>query len=436
MSTSIKRSRWRTGVSALVATGVLCAAGLVGASSASAADTSTVSVTSSTHWLGGTVHLSGQNWTNTAGTAGSVIGVKLDDGAVSRLPGDTVHANATIWQIVNVPASGVLDVDIELPTGQTTGHNGSTAAFEGDKTHKITLLTGSLLPGDELRSKSVQFTVLAQEPTGPTKPTTASVSLGAVTDGVLPITSSGFAEGTNLYTVKIDDGAKFNVPVSGNSDGSLALSSISLAQYGIGEGNHTLTVSWAADGSTLGGAQSFSVAGPTDPGAPSNQGVVIKAEVEPLNPADGALALSIPGATAGVTLVEGANAGDRRVFTGALPTVTVSDTRNANQAGAGGWSTSGQMGDLTSGGATIGAKYLGWTPKVLTAKTGLAAGSVVATGIGGGNGLSVASSLATATSAGRTGTAELGADLALEIPVDSAAGSYSGNLTVSLFATD
>ncbi len=38
--------------------------------------------------------------------------------------------------------------------------------------------------------------------------------------------------------------------------------------------------------------------------------------------------------------------------------------------------------------------------------------------------------------AGRSGSADLGADLDFQIPVDTAAGNYSGTLTVSLFATD
>ncbi len=448
-------SRWRRGVATLFATGALVAAGLVGATSASAADTATLTINTANPVLGGKLNISGDNWVNKDGSKGSVIGVKFDLGGISRLPDQLVNPNATVWEVIEIGADGKLNHDVQLPSGATSGANGSTPAFTAGA-HKLTLLTGTLGDNDEIRSKTLDFTVAASGPTdpgptdpGPTdpgtpaKPTSATVS-GAVNGASLGITSSGFTEGQNLYTVQIDDGAQFKVPANGNANGSLSVSEVSLSQYGIASGSHKLSVLWAADQSTLASADFTYTAdptdpgpGPTDPGQPGdgiNKGIVVTAEVAPLEPGDGALALSV--ASDRVSLTEGAAAGDRRTFTGALPTVTVSDSRTAAQAGTGGWTTSGQAGDFTYSDHTIPGKNLGWTPKVLTQKAGVTPGSAVTSGFGGGDGLSKSSSLATATSEGRSGSTDLGADLDFQIPVDSAAGSYSGTLTVSLFATD
>lgn len=151
---------------------------------------------------------------------------------------------------------------------------------------------------------------------------------------------------------------------------------------------------------------------------------------------DGALALTIADFGDAVALSEPENAGDRLRFTGALPQVTVSDSRTAAQAGLGGWAVSGQADAFTSTGQTVAASHLGWTPQVLSPRAGLTAGSAVTTALGGGTGLATPSRLASADAEGRWGSAELGAGLVLEVPVDTQPGTYTGMVTLSLFPVD
>ncbi|WP_211282122.1 alpha/beta hydrolase-fold protein [Diaminobutyricimonas aerilata] len=151
---------------------------------------------------------------------------------------------------------------------------------------------------------------------------------------------------------------------------------------------------------------------------------------------NGVLALTVADFGDGVTLSEPENAGDRLRFTGALPEVTVSDSRTAQQAGVGGWAVSGQADAFTSTGQTVGADHLGWTPQVLTPRPGLTAGAPVATVMSGGSGLDTPGRLASADREGRFGSAKLGAALSLEVPVDTQPGTYTGKITVSLFPVD
>ena len=151
---------------------------------------------------------------------------------------------------------------------------------------------------------------------------------------------------------------------------------------------------------------------------------------------NGVLALTVADFGDGVSLSAPENVGDRLRLTGALPEVTVSDSRTVRQAGLGGWAVTGHADDFTSAGQAIGADHLGWTPKVLTPRPGLVAGSVVPTSLDGGPGLETPAELASANAQGRFGTATLGADLRLEVPVDTQPGTYSGKILVSLFPVD
>jgi enterochelin esterase-like enzyme len=151
---------------------------------------------------------------------------------------------------------------------------------------------------------------------------------------------------------------------------------------------------------------------------------------------DGVLALTVADFGDAVALSEPENVGDRLRFTGALPQVTVTDSRTSEQAGPGGWAVSGQADAFTSAGQTVQADHLGWTPEVLTPRPGLTAGAAVATALGGGAGLAMPSQLASADAEGRWGSAALAAGLLLEVPVDTQPGTYTGMLTLSLFPVD
>jgi O-glycosyl hydrolase len=168
---------------------------------------------------------------------------------------------------------------------------------------------------------------------------------------------------------------------------------------------------------------------------PEGEGIPLEATVpEPTGP--GTLSLTVAEFGDGVQLVETANAGDRRRFEGALPEVSVTDSRNADQAGEGGWQVSGQSSDIEADAGLLGADHLGWSPAVLTPRAGLNAGSPASTALSGGIGLAAPAALASAAPEGRFGSATLGADLFLEVPVDTPPGDYRGTLTVSLFPID
>ncbi|HEV2343755.1 MAG TPA: substrate-binding domain-containing protein [Actinocrinis sp.] len=110
---------------------------------------------------------------------------------------------------------------------------------------------------------------------------------------------------------------------------------------------------------------------------------------------------------------------------GSLSPLTVTD----NRAGDPGWSVSAQAGDFSDGmGHSIAGLNLGWTPSVIdaTAAQTVTVGSPVAPGNGGG--LSTARTWATATG---LGTTHLGADVQLDVPTSTLAGTYTATLTVT-----
>jgi hypothetical protein len=126
-----------------------------------------------------------------------------------------------------------------------------------------------------------------------------------------------------------------------------------------------------------------------------------------------------------VSLGTAENKGAYLQATGQLKPVKVTDTRT-NQANA--WSVSGQVSDFTGG---LSGKYLGWTPKLIEAGTDAVVGSPVASGYVGGAGLSQSSLLGSAPDEHEQGTATLGADLDLRVPVETEPGTYSATLTLT-----
>lgn len=144
----------------------------------------------------------------------------------------------------------------------------------------------------------------------------------------------------------------------------------------------------------------------------------------------GSLVLSVQEGT--VDMGEQRNAGDRLRAYGSLPTVEVTDTRvNGN-----GWEVSGQSSDLLSDQTTIEADHLGWAPYVEGSSNGADPGSAAVSYMSGGAGLAAPQALGSGSAETRLGTTQLGADLELEVPVDSQAGTYKGALSVSLLPTD
>ncbi|WP_159501307.1 hypothetical protein [Microbacterium sp. 18062] len=115
---------------------------------------------------GAPIRLSGSGWTTLAGDAGSVIAVRLSgaDGLISTKHEVThpvtgaVQANKTIYGIVQASAAGEWELEIPFPTID----DASEAWAPGD-TRTITLLTGSLLTGDVVRSAPAPVTVAASD---------------------------------------------------------------------------------------------------------------------------------------------------------------------------------------------------------------------------------------------------------------------------------
>jgi len=122
---------------------------------------------------------------------------------------------------------------------------------------------------------------------------------------------------------------------------------------------------------------------------------------------------------------------DRYVSEGAITGITVTDTRQD----APGWNASGRVRGLVSiGGGTLDGRYLGWTPTVVSTSTGATAtpGEPVAPGFATGTGLKSWTPLASAPAGASLGTTVLGADLRIEAPLATKAGTYTGVVLITV----
>ncbi|MET0302937.1 MAG: alkaline phosphatase [Microbacteriaceae bacterium] len=149
-------------------------------------------------------------------------------------------------------------------------------------------------------------------------------------------------------------------------------------------------------------------------------------------PGEGALSLAVTGLDGSVAF----DATDSAALAATLPEIAVTDTRTEVDARGKGWTVSGQASEFFAGNRTIGAEYLGWTPRVLESAGGAAAGSTVETAIDGGDGLAQPAVLAASDRTTRIGQTTVDAELALTPPADAAAGNYGSTITVTLFAQD
>ncbi|GAA1829554.1 hypothetical protein [Agromyces salentinus] len=157
----------------------------------------------------------------------------------------------------------------------------------------------------------------------------------------------------------------------------------------------------------------------------------------------GVLAMTV--ASASTALVETGSTETVRQFTGTLPTVTITDTRTADEIPEGAaWyvlgSSSGFAGD--AGQAEIGAGHLGWAPRLLDGgDLGLVSeGDPVDTVMDEGSsdpfGLVDQELFASAWESSEVapeGQWTANADLFLRTPVTVAPGNYAAILTLSLF---
>jgi hypothetical protein len=155
---------------------------------------------------------------------------------------------------------------------------------------------------------------------------------------------------------------------------------------------------------------------------------------------NGALSLTVDNTE--TTLTETGSTAEYRQFTGALPNVTVTDTRTVVPEGVF-WYVTGQAGSFVgaTGQPEITPDHLGWAPALVTPGNGeVAAGDEVGTSLDAAPnnvGLTgeelLALSLDSATSTAASGQWTANANLMLKTPVDVAPGSYTSLLTLSLF---
>jgi len=182
----------------------------------------------------------------------------------------------------------------------------------------------------------------------------------------------------------------------------------------------------ALDPVTASASAAATPAEPSDPGSGSAAQRITAAVT------GGALTLTSAGSTVALTAVT-----PGQTATGNLNAVTVSDLRGTNA----GWDLVGQVTDFTNaGGAVVPADNLGWTPTAAVATSTLVAADGVANAVtpggpaapGAGSGLGSSHTLCSAETGSSLGSSTCGAALSLGVPESSAAGEYSGVLTLTL----
>jgi hypothetical protein len=128
---------------------------------------------------------------------------------------------------------------------------------------------------------------------------------------------------------------------------------------------------------------------------------------------------------AAISLGTATETADGFAANGALPNIEVTDTRPTGTE----WSLSGRVSDFTGTAGSFGGQYLGWTPVVANPGAGATAGGAVAANAAGG--LSTAKTLAFAPAGHSLGGATVAAALELKVPASTAAGNYTGLLTIT-----
>lgn len=155
----------------------------------------------------------------------------------------------------------------------------------------------------------------------------------------------------------------------------------------------------------------------------------------------GVLALTV--AADSTALVENGTDALQRRFTGALPNVTVTDTRTADEIPEGAaWYVLGTASDFAGDAdqPAIPAANLGWAPKLVDVDedaSGLVfEGAPVDNALEGGPGLATAELLTSSFDSAATnpeGSWTASADLTLSTALSVAPGSYASTITLSLF---
>ncbi|MEW2477583.1 hypothetical protein AB0875_27765 [Micromonospora gifhornensis] len=205
--------------------------------------------------------------------------------------------------------------------------------------------------------------------------------------------------------------------------------------------NHRRLFAAAAASAVLAGSVALGTPASAEPVDSSDVRVTVDIE-EIREP--GVLAMTV--AADSVALAEDGSTLLVRQFTGTLPTVTVTDTRTADEVPEGAaWAVLGSATDFVGDAdqASIGAGHLGWKPKLIDGgDTGLVSeGEEVVTVLdeptqpGNNVGLVDQELLVSTFDSGAVAGGEytVNANLFLRTPADVAAGKYTSTLTLSLF---
>jgi hypothetical protein len=141
----------------------------------------------------------------------------------------------------------------------------------------------------------------------------------------------------------------------------------------------------------------------------------------------GELVWNVDGTNGLVDLGTAVERGDHFEALGTMNPVRVTDTRKSGPQ----WSISARVSDFVSDDSQFSGGYLAWTPAVVEAGAGAVAGAPVASTLDGGPGLAASATLGSAAAQHAKGSAKLGADLALKVPVEVATGTYRATLTLT-----
>ncbi|MHA7272168.1 hypothetical protein ACX80Z_01925 [Arthrobacter sp. TMT4-20] len=252
-----------------------------------------------------------------------------------------------------------------------------------------------------------------------------TVELATFTDAAL--TTDGFT-GTPDYRGVVLTGVD-NQVTSGPNAGAFPQSFIDF-QHQTGQASYWYSSGGAADLKKVATGLSAAWIAPTTPADPGPTGdsqeleigVEVPTAATPTTPEEFKWTIGGSGAVSLGSAQE--NAAGSFAATGALPAITVTDTR-AEQPG---WSLSGSVSEFSSGSGSFAANALGWTPTVANNTVGASAGQSVAPAAPG---LARSAVLASASAGHASGSADISAGLSLLAPAGTPAGSYTSTLTIT-----
>ena len=167
----------------------------------------------------------------------------------------------------------------------------------------------------------------------------------------------------------------------------------------------------------------------------ADETIDVSVEIEP-NAVPGSLSLTV--AADATTLEEGDPTATDRLFTGALPTVTVTDTRPAGAITdpAVEWYVMGTVTDFAGDADQpdiVSTEAFGWEPVRLTDDDSVQPGMPVQPGDGGFGAEELLYEQQTPDAPSAPGSWSANAKLTLQTPLDVEPGSYGATLTLSLF---